>query len=203
MRQRSDVRAAEYQLLAATARVSQAEAARLPSLRLGGSLGLSALTLGALTDGASLAAMVLASLSWPVVDGGASRAQLQGQRAALAQANFAYQGTVLTALTEVENALVALRGDQERLVRLQNAAAAADIAATLASQRYRSGLVDFQTVLETQRTRLGTQDSVASARATVSAEHVVLYKALGGGWTPQSAGIPTVPVSKLLSKPNS
>lgn len=187
LRQRSDVRAAEYQVSAAAARVTQADAARLPSFKLSGSMGVSALTLGALTDGASIAAAVLAGMSWPVLDGGASRAQLNAQQAALEQAQASYRGTVLTALTEVEDALVALRGDQQRLLRLQNAASAADIAASLASQRYSSGLVDFQTVLETQRTRLSTQDSVASARATVSADQVRLYKALGGGWLPDSA----------------
>ncbi|MBK9444235.1 MAG: efflux transporter outer membrane subunit [Comamonadaceae bacterium] len=187
LRQRSDVRAAEFRVFAAAASVSQADVARLPSFRLGGSLGLSSLTLAALTDGASIAAGLLAGVSWPVFDGGASRAHLRTQQAAFEQANFAYQATVLTALTEVEDALVALRGDKERLRRLQNAFAAADVAATLASQRYSSGLVDFQTVLETQRTRLGTQDSVASARAAVSADHVRLYKALGGGWVPESS----------------
>ena len=184
LRQRSDVRVAEYQVAAAAARVTQADAARLPNFKLGGSLGLKALTLGALTDGASVAAAVLASLSVPVFDAGASQAQLRAQQAALVQANTVYQAAVLTALTEVEDALVALQGDRTRLLRLQNAFDAADIAATLARQRYDSGLVDFQTVLETQRTRLSTQDSVAVARASISAGHVRLVKALGGGWLP-------------------
>jgi outer membrane protein TolC len=52
----------------------------------------------------------------------------------------------------------------------------------MARQRYDSGLIDFQTVLETQRSLLNTQDSVASVSADVSADHVRLYKALGGGW---------------------
>ena len=197
LRQRSDVRAAEFQVTAAGARVTQADAARLPSFTLGGSLGLSALTVGALTDGASVAAALLASMSWPVFDGGASRAQLRAQQAALAQANTSYQAAVLTALTEVEDALVALRGDQQRLLRLQNAFSAADSAATLASQRYSSGLVDFQTVLETQRSRLSTQDSVAVARAAVSADHVRLYKALGGGWQPDSLDATPAPATNI------
>jgi len=203
LRQRSDVRAAEFRVSGAAASVNQAEAARLPSFKLGGSLGLSALTLGALTDGASVAAALLAGVSWPVFDGGASRANLRAQQAAFDQANFAYQATVLTALTEVEDALVALRGDKQRLLRLQNAFAAADVAATLASQRYSSGLVDFQTVLETQRTRLGTQDSVASARAAVSADHVRLYKALGGGWVPESAAATSIPAIDHFWTPHS
>ncbi len=191
LRQRSDVRAAEFQVSAAAARVSQADAARLPSFNLGGSLGLSALTLGALTDGASVVAALLASVSLPLFDAGAADAQIRAQQAALTQANTVYQATVLTALTEVEDALVVLREDRERLRHLQNAFTAADIAALLANERYRSGLVDFQTVLETQRTRLGTQESVAISRAAVSTDHVRLYKALGGGWVPtENAGTP-------------
>lgn len=186
LRQRPDVRAAEFQVSAAWSRVAQADAARLPNFRLGGSLGLSALTLGALTSGASVVSSLLASVSLPLFDGGASAAQVRAQQAALDQAKTGYEAAVLTALQEVEDALAALRGDRERLARLQLAAQAAANAALLARQRYGSGLVDFQTVLDTQRTQLSTQDSVASAAASVSTDHVRLYKALGGGWQPEA-----------------
>ncbi|MDR7308639.1 efflux transporter outer membrane subunit [Rhodoferax saidenbachensis] len=182
LRQRPDVRAAELKVTAALARVSEAEAARYPSFSLSTTLGLKALTLGALTDGASLVSALLASVSAPLFDGGAAKAQVRAQEAALAQTHVAYQATVLTALKDVEDALVALQGDRSRLVELQTAADAASNAALLASQRYQSGLIDFQTVLTTQRTLLGAQDNVASTVASVSADHVRLYKALGGGW---------------------
>ena len=181
LRQRPDVRAAEQQVLAAQGRVAQADAARYPSFQLGGSLGLSALTLGSLGSSA-LATTLLASVSLPVWDGGAAQAQVRAQQAALDSARSSYRGTVLTALKDVEDALVALRGDRERLERLQVAADAATRAATLARQRYGSGLVDFQTVLETQRSQLATQDSRTVALADVGADHVRLYKALGGAW---------------------
>ena len=184
LRQRPDVYMAEERIRAALARVAQADAARYPSFRLGGSIGLSALTLGTLGTGAAVANALLASVSVPLLDGGAARAQVQVQEAALEQARIAYQATVLTALQEVEDALVALQGDRERLARLQAAAQAAENAALFAQQRYRSGLIDFQSVLETQRTLLSTQDSVASTAASMAANHVRLYKALGGGWTP-------------------
>ena len=187
LRQRPDVRAAEQQVSAALARVAQAEAARLPSFRLSGSIGLNALALGALGDGGSVVRAFLASVSLPLFDGGAARAQVRAQAAALEQARAGYQSAVLTALKEVEDALVALRGDRERLARLQQAAEAATNAALMASQRYASGLIDFQIVLDTQRSQLNTQDSVAAAIATVSADHVRLYKALGGGWQPDGA----------------
>jgi NodT family efflux transporter outer membrane factor (OMF) lipoprotein len=182
LRQRADIRAAEYQIAAALAQVAQADAARLPSFRLGGSLGLNALTLGSLTNGASLAAAVLASVSLPIFDGGAALAQVRAQQAALDQARVRYRAAVLLALQDVEDALVALQGDTARLQNLQAAATAAGNAAELARQRYSSGLVDFQTVLETQRTELSTQDNVAIGIAAVSTDHVRLYKALGGGW---------------------
>ena len=182
LRQRPDVRAAEQQVAAALARVAQADAARKPSFRIGGSLGLSALTLGALTDGASVVSSLLAGVSLPIFDGGAARATVRAEQAALMLAQEAYRATILTALKEVEDALVALRGDRERLLRLNLAAESARNAALMARQRYDSGLVDFQVVLETQRSQLGTQDSVASTQADLAADHVRLYKALGGGW---------------------
>jgi len=183
LRQRPDVRAAEFKVAAARARVSQAEAARYPGFNLSGTLGLKSLTLGR-------SPMVRRSpaacwLVWlhRLLDGGAAKANVRAQEAALAQSYESYRATVLTSLEEVEDALAALQGDRQRLQQLQAAADAAQAAATLASQRYQSGLIDFQTVLTTQRTLLTTQDSVASARADVSADHVRLYKALGGGWS--------------------
>ena len=182
LRQRPDVRAAEYQVTAAAARVAQADAVLLPNFQLGGSLGLSALTLGALGSGSSVVSVLLASVSLPVFDGGALRAQVRAQQAALDAARSAYEATVLAALKDVEDALVALRANRERLTYLQRAAAAAGNAALLARQRYASGLIDFQTVLDTQRTQLAAQDSVASTGTLLAADHVRLYKALGGGW---------------------
>ena len=126
-------------------------------------------------------------MSLPLFDGGALRAQSDAQQAALDQARAGHRASVLTALKDVEDALVALQGDRERLARLRAAATAADNAALLARQRYASGLVDFQTVLTTQRTQLSAQDSVASGNADVASDHVRLFKALGGGWTPQPA----------------
>ena len=182
LRQRPDVRVAQERVQAALARVSQADAARYPSLRLSGSLGLRALTLGALGDSASLVHSLLGSVAVPLFDGGATQAQVQVQQAALEQARQAYQLAVLTALKEVEDALVALQGEAARLAHLQQAAQAAGNAALLAQQRYASGLIDFASVLDTQRTQLATQDALATSQANLGSNHVRLFKALGGGW---------------------
>jgi len=183
LRQRPDVRTAEHRISAALAQVSAADAARYPSFSIGGSLGLNALTLAGLGSGATVATALLASVSVPLFDGGAARSQVLAQEAALEQARVNYQAVVLTALKDVEDALVALQGDRARLIHLQSAATAAGNADLMAQQRYSSGLIDFQTVLQTQRTLLSAQDSVASTQADVSADHVRLYKALGGGWS--------------------
>ncbi len=182
LRQRPDVRQAEQRVRAAWERVAQAEAQRMPSLRLSGTLGLRALTVGALTGSGATAASLLAGVSLPLFDGGALRAQVRVQEAALEQTRVGYEEAVLGALKDVEDALVALQGDRDRLTRLNAAAEAAGNAATLAQHQYASGLVDFQTVLDTQRTLLSAQDSVASTTATIGGDHVRLYKALGGGW---------------------
>ncbi len=202
LRQRPDVRAAEHQVTAAAGRLRQADAARLPNFRLGGSLGLNALTLGSLTNSASIVSALLADAFMPVFDGGGRRAQVRAEQAALDQALAAYQAVVLTALQDVEDALVALRGDRERLQSLENAAEAAGNAALLARQQYSSGLVDFQTVLDTQRSQLSTQASVASALADVSADHVRLYKALGGGWRADGSDEPPTPTENIPRSPS-
>jgi outer membrane protein TolC len=162
--------------------VDAADAARYPGFNLGGSLSLSALTLAGLSNGATLAGSLLGSLSVPLFDAGAGKSQVLAQQAALEQARAAYQNTVLTALKEVEDALVALQADRQRLQFLQQAATAAENADLLAQNRYSSGLIDFQTVLQTQRTLLSAQDSVAGLQADLSSDHVRLIKALGGGW---------------------
>lgn len=183
LRQRPDVRRAEQQVRAAAARATQADAQRYPGFSLSGNIGLSALTLGALGGPGSGAAALLAGVSVPLFDGSALRAQVDAKDAAWAAAAAAYRGVVLNALKDVEDALVALRSAQQRRATLQNAVQAADNASLIARQRYRSGLIDFQTVLDTQRTQLSVQDSLASARTDLATAQVHLFKALGGGWS--------------------
>ena len=200
LRQRPDVRAAESRVQAALARLDQAAAARWPSFSLSATLGLRALTLGGLLDG-SVANTLLASLSVPLFDGGALAAQQRAQAAALEQARAQWLGTVLAALKDVENALLALRQDGERLQHLQTAATAARDAELIAQQRYRSGLVDFRTVLDAQRARLLTEDAVQVQQATLAADGVRLAQALGGGVLadpPQASPVSSAVIAPLV-----
>jgi outer membrane protein, multidrug efflux system len=181
LRQRPDLLAAEQQMRAAAEQVAQADAQRLPVISIAASLAWSGTTLGGL-GGAAAARSLLASVQQPLLDGGLRRARLAGRQAQFEAAQAAYRANVLKALQEVEDALAALGAARERTATLQRALEAARNAALLATQRHASGLIDFQVVLETQRTLLNVQDSLVAAQAELAADHVRLYKALGGGW---------------------
>jgi len=187
LRQRPDVRAAERTLAAETARIGQAEAARYPSFSLSGSIGLEAASLDALTGGATRTRALAAGASAPLFDGGRLRQQVEIQRAVQERAGVSYEATVLAALEEVENALVGFGNSGARREALAEALSAARNAALLAHHRYTAGLVNFQTVLDTERTVLSIEDSLAATEAEGVSSLIQLYKALGGGWSTASA----------------
>jgi outer membrane protein TolC len=114
------------------------------------------------------------------------------------QALINYESTVLAALEEVENALVALANTRNRREGLQNATNAARLAALLARHRYTAGVTDFQTVLDTERTVLSLEDDLKSSEAEGVSALIQLYKALGGGWSP----IPANNVASVQTKPS-
>lgn len=183
LRQRPDVRAAERRLAAETARLGVAEAQRYPSFRLSGTLGLQALTPGGLVDGATVTRSLLAGITAPIFDAGRIRSNIAIQDAVLERARLNYRSTVLTALEDVENALVSIRNTRQRIEQLTRAATSAQTAWDIARYRYQSGLVDFQSVLDSQRSLLSLEDQLTSAEGAYSLAQVQLYKALGGGWS--------------------
>jgi NodT family efflux transporter outer membrane factor (OMF) lipoprotein len=184
LRQRPDVRAAERTLAAETARIGQAEAARYPSFQLSGAIRLDAASLHALTSGATALGSLLAGVTAPIFDAGRLRQLVEIQREVQVQAQVSYESTVLTALEEVENALVGFGNSLARRAALAEARTAARNAALLARYRYSAGLIDFQVVLDTERSVLTIEDSLATSEADRVLALIQLYKALGGGWTP-------------------
>ena len=186
--QRPDVQAAERKLAAETARVGQAKAARYPGFSLSGSIGLEALTLGGLGTSGAVTRSLLANVAGVIFDGGRLRSQVEIQSAIQEQALIQYEAAVLSALEDVENALVSLAETRRRKAALRDAAEAARNAALLARHRYTGGLIDFQTVLDTERTVLTVEDSLASAEADGASALIRLYKALGGGWAAKDSG---------------
>lgn len=182
LRQRPDVRAAEQRILAETARLAQAGTKRHPRFTLSGSFGTE-IVAGALTGGTSLATSAAASALQTIFDGGRIREQIAIQSAVPERAVAGYEATVLTALQEVEDALVSYEKSRLRLASLVTAEAAASNAALLARNQYAAGLADFQTVLDTERTVLLVQESIATTKGERVTALVLLYKALGGGWS--------------------
>jgi len=124
----------------------------------------------------------LGSITQTFFDRGRIRQQIEIQNAVQEQAVISYESTVLTALKDVENALVSFQNSRQRLQALNQASEAARNAARLAQNRYSAGLIDFQTVLDTERTALTIEDSVAQTQADRTTSLIQLYKALGGGW---------------------
>lgn len=186
LRQRPDLIAAERTLAAETARIGQKQAQRFPSLNLGASFGWQAYRFSALGTSGALARTLSGTLAALLFDGGKLRSQVEIQNAVQEQALITYQKSVLTALEEVENALKAYAAGHDRVEARRAAAEAAKNAATLTRQMYQSGLSDFQKVLESERTRLTAEDNLATAEASLRTSLIQLYKALGGGWTPDN-----------------
>jgi multidrug efflux system outer membrane protein len=186
LRQRPDVRAAERKLAAQTARLGQAEAARYPSFQLSGALGLQSPTLNRLLAGDNSSSSLLAGITAPIFDAGRIRSNIAVQDAVLEQSRLGYQAAVLTALEDVENALVSLVQSRQRQAQLARATDSARSTLDLARNRYAAGLADFQAVLDSQRTLLTLEDQLASSTGETSNAQIRLYKALGGGWTPEA-----------------
>jgi len=187
LRRRPDVRNAERQLAAQTAEIGVAEAARYPDLTLLGSIGLESLTFPNLFSASALATQGLAKSAWTLFEGGSIRQNIKVQTARQEQALSYYEAAVLEALKDVENVMVAYANEQTRRSSLVEAVKSGQSAFELARDQYTSGLVSFQTVLDTQQSLLSVQDQLAVSQARVTTNLIGLYKALGGGWSPVNA----------------
>ncbi len=183
LRQRPDIRRAERKLAAATAQIGVATAARYPDLSLSGSVGLQALAVNNLFQPSAMLYSLAANTLMTIFDGGRINRNIEIQNTLQEQAELQYRSSVLTALRDVENSLVAYGQELNRRAALSQAVLAAQSAAGIADSQYRAGLVDFQSVLETQRSLLSTQEQLVRCEATVVANLARLYKALGGGWS--------------------
>jgi NodT family efflux transporter outer membrane factor (OMF) lipoprotein len=185
-RRRPDIRQAEAALHAATAQIGVAVANLFPRLTLSVSGGVQSETLSTLARWSSLFGSLGPSLQLPVFDRGAWKSvhldNLQAQEAALS-----YQGTVLNALHEVEDAAAAYGADQQQRQWLTDAVTQNRAALALARQRYQGGVSDFLNVLDAERTLQQNQLAQLSARAAVCTDLVTLYRALGGGWSDAAA----------------
>ncbi|HEY1312392.1 MAG TPA: TolC family protein, partial [Steroidobacteraceae bacterium] len=194
LRRRPDVRAAERQLAAATARVGVATADLFPRVNVTGFIGFLSGDVGRLfsttSDNNARAWSIAPTVSWAAFDMGSVRARLHASEAQSDAAAANYEKVVLTALEDTENSFLAYSARQTQLKSLSEQAQASRRAAELADTQYREGVADFLVLLDAQRTQLDAEDSVAQAETAVNVSVVAIYKALGGVGQPLNDAAP-------------
>ncbi|MCD0421864.1 efflux transporter outer membrane subunit [Rubrivivax sp. JA1024] len=179
---RPDVRLAERRYAQSTARIGQAEAALYPSVSLTGNIATSGTKLGDLGKNSSISWSLGPTLTVPIFNGGKLRAAVEIAQAQRDQQFLAYQASVLTALKDVEDALVSLGHERARSRFLTTSTTAYRQAANLSQSLYRSGSSSFLDVLTAERSLYSAEDSLLQSRVKIVADYIALNKALGGGW---------------------
>lgn len=195
VRRRPDVRQAERELAAQTARVGAAVCDLYPQLRLNGSVGIETLSLREPAASRTWTASGGPRLSWAIFDP-TVRPNIEVQSALQEQALIQYRAVILSSLEEVENTMIAYVQEQQRRENLRAAADAAQAAAELAQFEYQAGLRDFSDVLDAERSLLSFQDQLRQSEGVVVANVIRLYKALGGGWTSMAEAATTGEVAR-------
>ncbi len=185
LRRRPDIRQVEAQLHAATAQIGVAVADFFPKFSLTGSLSYQNNLVQDLFAGASRFASLGPTVSWPIFQGGSIAANVRLQKALRDQSYLTYQKTVLTALQDVENALIAFDKEWEHRKSLNDAVTANRKAVDLSMQLYSQGQTDFLNVLNAQRSLYAAEDALVQSTRATSTDLVAVYKALGGGWGPK------------------
>ena len=179
---RPDVRMAERQYAHYTAKVGQADAARYPSVSLTGNISTAALKLGDLGKSSSIGWSFGPELSVPLFNAGQLRAAVDIARAQRDQYFIAYRSSVLTALEDVENALVSLSQERIRVGKLASSAKSYGEAARLETTLFKAGEASLLDVFDAERSLYTAEDTMLQSRVLVATEYIALNKALGGGW---------------------
>jgi multidrug efflux system outer membrane protein len=195
---RPDVRKAEMELWSATARIGEAKAALYPSIKLTGSYGLASTDLSEFVNPASQSFNLFAGLLQPIFAGGALRGKVKVRESQQRQSVYAYERTLLQALREVEDSLVALnKVGQQRGAQRDRAVAARQVV-ELSELRYRGGVANYLEILDAQRSPFTAEIDDATAASEHARALIQLYKALGGGWSvaPPGADAPPRPAAK-------
>lgn len=181
LRSRPDIRRAERELAAQTARIGVAEADLYPRFALAGNFSFQSATTRNLLDGSSAAYHFGPALRWNIFSSGRIRAQVRAEESRTRQALYAYEQSVLRGIEDVENSLSSAFYERDRLSALNDAVRSSKKTVNLVKTNYRSGLINFQNVLDAERTIFNNQDSAAVSKGLLASAYVSLFKALGGG----------------------
>jgi NodT family efflux transporter outer membrane factor (OMF) lipoprotein len=196
LRRRPDVRSAELYAAAQCARIGIAKADLYPSFSLAGSIGLQASSSGSSSQNLFSLGSLFYSLgpriAWPFLNYGRLKNGVRVEDARFQQLLVNYRNTVLKAAQEVADALTGFVNAQRAMAFEQAAVKAAQRSVELAVVQYREGAVDYQRVLDSQRSLLQQQNNLTQASSSIATSLVALYKALGGGWEVRQ-GQPVVP----------
>ena len=168
------------QLAAQSALIGVSKAALYPSIALVGTVGLSATSLA--SSSSTLDWVAGPALAWNVFDYGRLKNQVLVQDARFQQLYEQYQDTVLRAARELDDAAVSFATSRAQVDILEQAVQAARRSLDIANIQYQEGLVDFERVLDSQRTLFSQQERLVNTRGGVTQSLVALYKAMGGGW---------------------
>jgi multidrug efflux system outer membrane protein len=190
LRRRPDVRVAERQLAAASARVGVAMGDLFPKVTLTGDIGYAAPAFSQIGQSQARLFSFGPSITWAAFDMGRVLAEVGGAREQTNAALARYQGAVLGALEDTEGAMITYGRSQARRDALKLAAAASDKAADLAEQRFEGGLIDFLEVLDAQRTALTAELTLSQSRTDTATSLIAVYKALGAGWAIPESSVP-------------
>jgi NodT family efflux transporter outer membrane factor (OMF) lipoprotein len=182
LRRRPDIRRAERDVAAQSARIGVAVTDLLPQFQLLGSVSLNAEEFPQLFAGDAFEASTGPGVSWAILNYGRLRNNVRVQDARLQQLVFDYENTVLLAQQEVEDALIVYLRGQEQVRILLDSVRAAARAVEIASIQYQSGGADYTRVLNSQQAKRREDDLLISSRGLVVLSVIALYKALGGGW---------------------
>lgn len=179
---RPDIRQAERDIAANSARVRVAVSNLFPKFTLTGNTGEQSTTLINVVSGVSRIWSYGWSVSWGILNLPLTRANINAAKSREKQALLRYEKTVLTALREVEDALYTLDSEKRRLADLEAAVSASAEAVRLSNIRYNRGLSSYLDVLDAQRTLYSAEDALVQGRSATGVALASLYKALGGGW---------------------
>ncbi|MHC4757589.1 MAG: efflux transporter outer membrane subunit [Planctomycetota bacterium] len=183
LRQRPDIRRAERNLAAQSAQIGVATAGLYPSFSLSGVFALEAQEIKDVGDWDSRTWGFGPSFRWNIFDGDRIRSNIQLEELQMEETMIQYEQTILLALEEVEDAMVAFQEQKMRLTALQRSVAAAEKSVKLVRELYTNGLTDFQNVLDMERSLTRQQDSMAESQGLVFQNLIRIYKSLGGGWS--------------------
>jgi outer membrane protein TolC len=182
LRRRPDVRRAEQQVAAQSARIGVAEADLYPQLSINAFVGFLGNDFRELFESRSYTGLFFPSLTWKILNYGRITNNIKLQDAKLDEAVFQYQQSVLTAGREAEDALVGFLQAQQQAAQLESAVRDAQRSVELVTLQFEGGVTDFNRVFNTQTTLVNLQDQLAVTRGNIALNLIQLYKALGGGW---------------------